>query len=599
MTVIASPARNGARLRRTALALGSAGVLALPCVAAAQAIPSPPTREELNVAPQTQAHVPRSRLTVEGGIEHGPCPLADPAFANTKVLFSTVEFSGLPDVPASALDSTWREYAGRELPIATLCEVRDRAATALRGLGYLSAVQVPPQRIQAGGTVHMDVLTARLTEVQLRGEPGPSASLIAAHLAKLTRERWFNSDQAERHLLLLGDLPGYTVRLVLRSADARPGELIGDVVLERTGVELAIGAQNLGSRANGREGAFALLALNDLIGLGDRTTLSYYNSLDLKEQHILRAAEDLALGTSGLRFGASLLVGRSEPRVGVDFTTATFVGDLGLTYPLVRRQAQTLIVGGGLEIANQKLKLGSTLISEDKLRIVHARLDFEATDRASIRGYRGFSLAEPRWRAALLLELRKGIAGLGASNDCAPIANCLPPHVPISNLLADPGAYVARLQGSLEFRPVRRLTLAVAPLAQWSDRPLLSYEQVSLGNYTIGRGFDPGVVLGDRALGASFELRYGSVYPHRTNDFAFEPFVFLDIAKAWLDHSAGIAELHHVLSAGGGVRGRWGDHADFSLIAAVPLERAGFQTTRDDPRVLLTLTTRLLPWRKR
>jgi len=32
---------------------------------------------------------------------------------------------------------------------------------------------------------------------------------------------------------------------------------------------------------------------------------------------------------------------------------------------------------------------------------------------------------------------------------------------------------------------------------------------------------------------------------------------------------------------------------------AVPLERAGFLAARPDPRLLFTLTTRLLPWGER
>jgi hemolysin activation/secretion protein len=179
------------------------------------------------------------------------------------------------------------------------------------------------------------------------------------------------------------------------------------------------------------------------------------------------------------------------------------------------------------------------------------------------------------------------------------LANCLPPNVPISNVLADPTAFVARLQGHFEYRPVKLLTLAVSPLAQWSDGPLQSYEQASLGNYTVGRGFDPGVALGDSALGASFEVRYGSTIPRHPEALALEPFAFLDYAKAWLDRSLNVADPRAVLSAGGGVRGRWGDHANFSLLAAVPLARAGYQTERGDPRVLFTITAQLLPWRTR
>ncbi|MEO6041660.1 MAG: ShlB/FhaC/HecB family hemolysin secretion/activation protein [Croceibacterium sp.] len=607
MKLTASSARGPLRIRRLALALGLSCAAGLPVAVQAQAQAqsqtqsqtSPPTRQDLNVGRPSAPAANRSRLSIEGGIEHGPCPLADPAFAETRVNFSRVEFTGLPDVPASALEPAWRDFAGRDLPVASLCEVRDRAATMLRGMGFLAAVQVPPQRIEAGGPVHMDVLAAKLAEVQLRGNPGPSERLIESHLAALTKQAWFNTFDAERQLLLLGDLPGYNVRLVLRSADAAPGEVVGDIVLERTPLELAVGAQNLGSRATGREGAFAALTLNDLIGLGDRTTVSYFQTLDWDEQRIVRLSHDLALGASGLRLGGSLLFAHSEPDVGANFKTDTFAADVGLTYPLIRRQAETLVGGAGLEIIDQQLAFGGVPVSEDDLRVIHARLEYQAIDRASIRGYRGFTLAEPRWRGALSLELRQGLGGLGASPDCSPLTNCLPPNVPISNLLADPSAFVARLEGAFEFRPVRMVTLAVSPLAQWSDGPLLSYEQVSLGNYTIGRGFDPGVAQGDRALGASFELRYGTTFARAARAVALQPFVFLDYAKAWLDDAASPVDPRRVVSAGGGLRGRWGDLAEFSAVLAVPLERAGFETARGDTRVLFTLITHLLPWRTR
>jgi hypothetical protein len=112
-----------------------------------------------------------------------------------------------------------------------------------------------------------------------------------------------------------------------------------------------------------------------------------------------------------------------------------------------------------------------------------------------------------------------------------------------------------------------------------------------------GRGrFDPGIALGDDAIGTSVEVRYGSLFPREADDLALEPFVFLDYAKAWLDDAIGGPDPRSVLSAGGGVRGRYGDWADFNLTLAAPLQRAGFQATKGDVRVLFTLTTRLLPW---
>ena len=155
---------------------------------------------------------------------------------------------------------------------------------------------------------------------------------------------------------------------------------------------------------------------------------------------------------------------------------------------------------------------------------------------------------------------------------------------------------VARFDGVAEIRPAPLLTFAVSPMAQYSDGPLLSYEQASLGNYTIGRGLDPGIALGDRAIGAAYELRYGSLFPREADALALEPFVFVDLAQAWGHDDAGGLDPRRVFTAGGGVRARWGDRADFGLTVAVPLERAGFQASRGDLRVLGTVTVRLVPW---
>ena len=154
MRAFAGPRRP--RRLRSDLLLGAALALAVPAPVLAQgAPPAPPTREDLTVGREDARSDRPGRLSVEGDIERGPCPLADPAFADTRVTFATVEFTGMPGIPASVLDESWRGLAGQEMPVAALCEVRDRAATILREMGYLAAVQVPPQRIERGGTVRM------------------------------------------------------------------------------------------------------------------------------------------------------------------------------------------------------------------------------------------------------------------------------------------------------------------------------------------------------------------------------------------------------------------------------------------------------------
>lgn len=587
-------ARSGP-LRRSMMLGPAIAAAAFPLAARAQTAaptPQPQTRESLDPGRVLdRLPAPRPRLEVESQIERGPCPLADPAFAQTRVTFSRVNFAHLEAVDPSVLDDTWSDMAGQDLPVAALCEVRDRAATALREMGYLAAVQIPPQRIEKGGQVQMDVLVARLVEVQVRGDVGANDKAIAAHLAQLTEQPWFNTHVAERQLLLLGDMPGYQVRLTLKPARGAPGEVIGDVLVRREPFELVGGVQNLGSKANGREGGFIQATFNGVTGLADRTTVSLFNTFDFKEQTVLQATHDFALGASGLRVGGSLLWGRSEPSGALPFESDTIAADIGVSYPLIRKRAVSVKAAGGLEIVNQDIDFATTPLTRDHLRVLYARLAADTADGASLVGHGGYTAAEPRWRLGVQVEARHGLDALGASRDCSPLSNCLTPHVPISNLLADPSAFVLRAEATAEFRPMPRLALAVSPRAQYSPDRLLSYEQFSIGNYTVGRGFDPGTVLGDSGIGSSFELRYGSIARAVDKALAVQPYAFLDAARAWRHGSDG----QSAYSAGGGLRARWGGKIDANLSFAVPLRRAGFQQERGDVRVLFTIRARLWP----
>ena len=106
---------------------------------------------------------------------------------------------------------------------------------------------MPEQRI-ADGTVRFQVLMARLVGLRVRGDAGPGERLIAAYLQRLTQQEVFNRYEAERYLLLAGDLPGYNVRLALRSAGAARGEVIGEVIVQRYSALADVLRQEFGLR---------------------------------------------------------------------------------------------------------------------------------------------------------------------------------------------------------------------------------------------------------------------------------------------------------------------------------------------------------------
>ena len=66
--------------------------------------------------------------------------------------------------------------------------------------------------------------------------------------------------------------------------------------------------------------------------------------------------------------------------------------------------------------------------------------------------------------------------------------------------------------------------------AQYAWKSLLSFEQFAAGNYTVGRGYDPGAIIGDRGFGTQLEMRYGSRIGQSARKPAIEGYAFWDHA---------------------------------------------------------------------
>ena len=539
---------------------------------------------------------PQSRLEVEGGIERAPCALDGPEFKSIHFVLRGAEFEGLQGLTRAQLAATYAPLMGRDVPISTVCEIRDRAATILRDAGYIAAVQVPEQRI-TDGIVRFQVLMAHLTQVRVRGEATGAETVLSAYLNELTKRPLFNRYEAERYLLLAGDLPGYTVRLTLRPAGTAPGDVIGDVTVQRLPAYADFIVQNGGSKALGRWGGLLRGEVFGLTGLGDRTSLSVFSTSDFKEQQTIQVGHDMRLGPQGLSLAGTFTYAWARPAVpDARVLAKTLFGTVELAYPFVRRQSQTIRGSVGMDIINQDVWLDRIKLTSDRLRVGFLRLGVDAI-ATNLR--QGYTAAEPPWHFTSLIELRQGFHGLNATGDCGPTgSNCLGPgNVPPSRLDGRSDATVIRYTGYGEFRPVPKLTLALGARGQYAWKPLLSFEEFSAGNYTVGRGYDPGALLGDMGFGTQAEIRYGSRIPLSANKPAVEGYAFWDHAIVRnRDRLLPVIGRDHLNSVGAGARINW-DRFILDAGVAVPLTHVGPFNSRPDPRVLISLTTRLWPWR--
>jgi len=587
------------RVRRRAFyGAASALVLGLPAGVEAQSASSPripPTREEV-VRPATKQPPPESRLQIEGGIERAPCALDGAEFRSIHFVLRGAEFDGLQGLTRADLVSAYSPLIGKDVPISVVCEIRDRAATILRDAGYIAAVQVPEQRI-ADGIVHFQVLMAHLTQVRVRGEAAGAETVLAAYFNELTKKPLFNRYEAERYLLLASDLPGYTVRLTLRPAGTAPGDVVGDVTVQRLPAYVDFIAQNGGSEELGRWGGLLRGQVFGLTGLGDRTALSVFSTADFEEQQTVQLSHDMRIGSQGLSLGGSFTYAWARPDIAdADILAKTLLATVELGYPFIRRRSHTVRGSLGMDVVNQDVWFDHLKVTQDRLRVGFLRLGFDAVD--TIFSDR-FSSAEPPWHVTSLVELRKGLNILSATDDCGPAAvNCLGPNdVPPSRLDGNSAATVLRYTGYGEVRPMPKLTLALGLRAQIASDPLFSFEAFSAGNYTVGRGYDPGALLGDKGFGTQAEIRYGTRIPLSAKKPAFEGYAFWDHAEVG-NHGNDIVSSgrSHLNSIGAGTRVSW-DRFFLDAGLAIPLTHIGLLNDKPGPRFLVSLTTRLWPWR--
>jgi len=589
-------------LRAGALSAGFAAIATFTPVSAAAQI-APPNRTEL-VPPSVRQQVDRpTTLTIDGGFERAPCALDRAEYSDITFMLKGADFLGLERVEGLSLDDAYQGYVGQELPLSVLCDIRASANGALRSQGYLATVEIPEQNL-SDGVPDFRVVFGRLASVRVRGDAGPSEATAARYLEKLTQQDVFNTKDAERYLLLADDLPGINVRLSLRpAANGDPGDLVGEIAVIRQKGVAFLNVQNFGSGAIGPFGATAQGEIYDLTGMGDRTSFTAFSTIDFTEQHTFRLAHDFAVGGEGLRLGGSLTYSTTNPDVnlpGIDVDSESFIASAFASFPLERTRAMSVYADAGFDIVNQSVDVNNIALTVDRVRTAYVRVDGEYIDESSVQRLDGYTPFEPRFRLLYGAEVRKGFDVLETSPDCRPnpVACVTGGSISPGRIEADPTPFLFRANASGEFRPSPQWTLAANVQGQFSSSPLPAFEEFAAGSFSIGRGYNPGAVLGDSGVAAALELRYGSLAPKTADAYAYQPYVFTDVAFAWNeDPSRRALNPDRLWSAGAGVRAALGSKLQGDLMIAVPLERPDLAATRGDVRVMFSVTALLFPWR--
>ncbi|WP_376087146.1 ShlB/FhaC/HecB family hemolysin secretion/activation protein [Roseomonas sp. CCTCC AB2023176] len=418
---------------------------------------------------------------------------------------------------------------GPAVPVQAIENARAAIVSLYRGAGY--AFVTADAVVGADGTLRLRVAEGTVTEVRLDGDIGPAGTQVLRFLNRLVNGRPLDVASLERQLLLAGDVPGVTVRGVLRPTGTAPGALTLVAQVSRAAISGYVTADNRGPRYAGPEQGLAAVQFNSFTELGERTELAFFIARDAT-QLFGQASTEFFVGGDGLRVRLYAGRGRAEPsgvleRLGYEGDTTT--AGLSVSYPLIRRRQGTLNLSGAFDVLETEIRLDdaagrSQRFSRDSLRVVRLGAEWTTYD---------LLLGEDRPASNLVtVRLSQGLDAFGADANGA-----TPGRAGADTAFTKIAAEATRTQALFSPWDGALLSLQGTIAGQWTNDVLPLAEKFYLGGNRLGRGFYVGEVTGDRALAGSLELQLSQRFETAALGvpLRLEPtlYAFYDAGRTW------------------------------------------------------------------
>ncbi len=492
-----------------------------------------------------------------------------PGAERIRFVLRNVVVEGATAYSPEELHALYAGSIGKEISLTRVFDIAERVQERYRTDGYLLTRVIVPEQTVRDGVVRLQVIEGFIDGVRVEGDIGPVRARVQAYLERLKGRRPLRQEELERYLLLATDIPGVQAYGVLQRGHSEPGAAELVVKATRKPFEGLALVNNRGSKYTGPVRGAISLQENAATRLGEHVGV-YALAAQEWEQGYVQLSYGQPLGDEGVQLLVYGAYGSSEPGFTLEplnVDTEILVGNLSVSYPLIRSRQRNLFLEGGFQAISSRVDVLGQRFTRDELRILFARATYQSP--GPLDGYLQAGAG-----------IRQGLSWLGASDSDSPDVS-RPGGESDGTALTATGSYLLPL-GS-------RLALNLDASGQYGFRKLLSDEEFRLGGEACGRGYDPSELAGDSGLCLSSELRY-----RRPTDFGpirgYEAYGFHDVGAVWLkDGSDSRASL---ASAGVGVRTQFVSDVYLDLEVAWPLTRAPVTRGDKDPEVYIGLVGR-------
>ena len=521
---------------------------------------------------------PTPKASPEISIPGPEAPLPPAKAASIHFTLTGVVIDGASVFSQADLAPLYQNLLGHEVTLAQIYELRDAITAKYRKAGFvLSQAIIPPQKI-AGGIVHIRVVEGYIDHVEFQGKTDDDRGLIREMAEKITESRPLNVKVLERYVLLVSDLPGISVRTVIKPAKDMPGAADLVFILSHALVSGDAEIDNRGSEAIGPEQGQIGIDFNSIYGQDEQTSFLFATTGQPKELQYGRVASMWVLDPEGSRLTLSGSYSRTNPSGQISVLNPTgwaVIGSALFDYPAIRSRSENLNLGAGLTYENSVTKLLGQHFSDDRIRYLSVHATYDAADTFFGDRYPASNIIEGQWYQGLniLDETHTGSIYLSRGNAQSDFSLFT--------------ATATRIQSLID-----NTSLAVSASGQVSDAPLVVPMQFGLGGSRFGRGYEPSELTGDEGVAASVEARYD--IPFFSDIFGHpELYAFYDVGQIWnIDALPGTFSSASLASAGGGIRFTVLGRIDIDFELAKPLTRAIASRGNKDVRPLFNISTR-------
>ena len=448
----------------------------------------------------------------------------------------------------------WREYSkqyiGRSVNGNDIFELARRLTSLYRDDGYILSQVIVPTQSLADGVLTLRVVEGYIAEVHIDGDP-VAHDMLEKIGARIKASRPLRARDLERYLLLGNDLPGVSLRSVL-TPSLTPGAADLTLIAQLRKVEgnALPTLDNYGSRYLGPNQLSAWTTINQVFNGNDELQANAM-SADNSELGYWKLGYGRVVNVEGLRIDANVSRARTRPGQSLEEFEVRGRADavsLSLSYPLLRRSSHNLRMRLAYDHRDVETDVLGELVIEDRIRALRLGTTWTVFDAAG--GNNQFDL-----------EVSRGIGGTEADDLLKSRAD------------AD-GKFTKFIAGYQRFQTFgTHVGLTVGIAGQWTDEPLLSSEQYSLGGRLFGRAYEPAELVGDRALAFRaepfFTVRNDGDWLRTTQWYGF-----YDVGRVWNEPSGGASATRGSLaSAGLGARLLLAKNITLTLEAAQPLTK--------------------------